>query len=60
MKKITAKSSVYLALAIIGLAFAVYSIKVKNYILLLVSIIFAVVSTDNIFCNLGDKNSIRK
>lgn len=60
MKKLTAKASVYLALAIIGLAFAVYSIKAKNYILLSVSIIFAIVSADNIFCNLGGKNSIRK
>lgn len=57
MKRLTAKASLYLALAIIGLAFAIYSIKVKNYILLSVSIIFAVVSADNIFCNLEDKSN---
>jgi|GEM_PF-3970869 hypothetical protein len=52
MKRLTAKSSAYLALAIIGIAFAAYSIKAKNYILLPISIVFAAVSADNIFCNL--------
>ena len=55
MKKLTARAAAYLTLAIIGLAFAVYSIKIKNYILLAVSAIFALVSIDNIFCNLKDK-----
>lgn len=58
MKKLTAKATAYLVFAIIGLAFVIYSIKAKNYILLIISIIFALVSIDNIFCNLKDKNSI--
>jgi hypothetical protein len=52
MKRFTAMASAFLALAIIGLCAAVYSIAIRNYILLAVSIIFAVVSADNIFCNL--------
>ena len=52
MKKFTIKSTVYLILAIIGTIFTIYSIKVKNYILLIVAILFAIVSADNIFCNL--------
>ena len=52
MKKLTAKSGIYIALAVAGLAFAVYSVKSKNYALLAVSILFALVSADNIFCNL--------
>lgn len=56
MKKLTAKATAYLILAIVGLAFAIYSIKVKNYILLAVSAIFALVSADNIFCNLKKRN----
>ena len=54
-KKFTAKSTVFLLLAIIGLVFAAYSIKIKNYIMLVASILFAAVSTDNIFCNLKKK-----
>lgn len=52
MKKLTSKASAFLALAVIGLASAAYSIAAKNYILLAVSAIFAFVSADNIFCNL--------
>ena len=52
MKKLTAKATAYLALAVTGLAFAIYSIKVENYILLVVSVAFALVSADNVFCNL--------
>ena len=52
MRKITKMAAVYLALAIIGIMFAVYSIEIKNYILLVVALLFAFVSTDNIFCNL--------
>ena len=52
MKKFTAKSFIFLFLSIMGIAFAVYSIKISNYILLAVAILFAAVSTDNIFCNL--------
>ncbi|MBI2657776.1 hypothetical protein HYX08_03730 [Candidatus Woesearchaeota archaeon] len=52
MRKLTKKAAVFLALSAIGLAFAVYSIKAKNYILLAASILFAAVSADNIFCSL--------
>jgi len=52
MKRFTAKAIVYLVLSMMGIAFAVYSIKIKNYILLAVAISFAFVSADNIFCNL--------
>ena len=54
MKKFTKKAAIYLILTIIGLIFAVYSIKLKNYILLVVAILFVLVSADNIFCNLKD------
>lgn len=52
MMKLTKKAAIYLSLAIIGLIFAVYAIKAKNYILLAASVLFAAVSADNIFCNL--------
>ena len=52
MKKLTKIASIYLILAIIGASFAIYSITIKNYILLAVAILFAFVSADNIFCNL--------
>lgn len=52
MTKLTKKAVIYLVLSMMGLIFAVYSIKVKNYILLVVAILFAAVSADNIFCNL--------
>jgi len=48
MSKLTFKSSIFLVLAIIGLVFAAYSIKLKNYILLIAAILFAAVSADNI------------
>ena len=50
--KLTKKASTYLILSIIGLVFAVYAIKAKNYILLVIAILFVFVSADNIFCNL--------
>ena len=52
MRKLTIKSIIFLVLAITGVAFAVYSLKIKNKLLLVVSILFALVSADNIFCNL--------
>lgn len=52
MRKFTTKAIIFLFLSIIGLVFAVYSIKIRNYILLTVAILFAAVSADNIFCNL--------
>ena len=52
MKTLTTKASIYLILAVIGIISAIYSIKIKNYILSAVSILFATVSADNIFCNL--------
>ena len=55
MKKFTKTATVYLVLSIIGIAFAVYSITVKNYILLVIAILFAFVSADNIFCNLKER-----
>lgn len=55
MKRFTVKASLYLILAVTGLAFAAYSIKVKNYVLLAIAILFTIVSADNIFCNLKDK-----
>ena len=56
MKHFTQRATIYLILAIIGLISAVYSLKIKNYILLIVAILFAAVSTDNIFCNLRKEN----
>ena len=55
MKKFTAKSTVFLIFAIIGVLAAIYSIKVKNNILLVAAVLFAAVSADNIFCNLKKK-----
>jgi len=52
MKKLTPKAVIFLILALIGLFFAFYSIAAKNYILLIVAILFTTVSADNIFCNL--------
>ena len=52
MERLTKKAAAYLVLAIIGLIFAVYSTKARNYILLVAAILFAAVSADNIFCNL--------
>lgn len=52
MTMLTKKAAIYLVLSMMGLIFAVYSIKVKNYILLVIAVLFTAVSTDNIFCNL--------
>ncbi len=52
MIRLTAKTTIYFILTIIGTISAVYSIKIKNYLLLIVAILFTVVSADNIFCNL--------
>ena len=54
MKKLTKKAAIFLVLTIIGIIFATYSFKIKNYFLLIVAILFAAVSADNIFCNLKD------
>ena len=55
MKKFTAKSVAFLILAVIGMLVALYSIRIKNQILLVAAVLFAAVSADNIFCNLKDK-----
>ena len=55
MKEFTTKAIIYLILAIVGITVAAYSIKMQNYILLAVAILFAAVSADNIFCNLRVK-----
>ena len=52
MKRFTKKANIYLVLAIIGTIFIVYSIKLKNYIVLITAILFTAVSADNIFCSL--------
>ena len=52
MKKFTTKAAAFLIFAIIGALVAIYSITIKNYILLSAAVLFAAVSTDNIFCNL--------
>ena len=52
MKEFTPKAAIFLILAVMGTVVAVYSIKIKNYTLLAVAILFAAVSADNIFCNL--------
>ena len=52
MRELTTKATIFLVLAVIGLMFAIYSINAKNYILLTVSILFAAVGADNVFCNL--------
>lgn len=54
MKAITTKAKIFLLLAIVGLIVAAYSIKIRNYILLVAAALFAFVSADNIFCNLAD------
>jgi len=59
MKRLTGKAAVFLALSAAGIAAALYSLKIRNYILLAITILFAAVSADNIFCNLKD-NSIKK
>lgn len=53
MRKLTARASVYLVLAIIGILFALYSIKLENYALLVIAVLFAFVSAENIFCSIG-------
>ncbi len=53
MKRLTWKASIYLILAAFGTSAVVYSIKVGNYVLLVAAILFALVSLDNIFCNLN-------
>ena len=50
--KLTKMAAMYIILAIIGIVFSVYSIKAGNYILLAAAGLFAIVSADNIFCNL--------
>ena len=55
MKKFTTKAAVFLIFAVIGALIVVYSIKIKNYILLVAAALFAAVSADNIFCNLKKK-----
>ena len=52
MKKLTTKAAIFLILTIMGVVVAVFSIKIQNYVLLVVAILFAAVSADNIFCNL--------
>ena len=58
-KAFTGKAAIYLVLAIAGLAFAWHSIKISNYVLAVIALLFALVSADNIFCNLKDKNLIK-
>lgn len=52
MRAFTPKAIIFLILAVIGLAAAVYSVQMSNHILTSVAILFAAVSADNIFCNL--------
>ncbi|MDP3765882.1 MAG: hypothetical protein Q8R04_05195 [Nanoarchaeota archaeon] len=56
MKHFTQRATIYLILAIMGLIFSIYSLKIKNYILLIIAILFTAVSADNIFCNLRKEN----
>lgn len=53
--RLTKRGYTYLVLTTIGVVFTIYSIQVKNYILLIIAILFTLVSTDNIFCDLGKK-----
>ena len=55
MRKFTPKAAIFLILAIAGGIVALYSIKAQNYILLVIAVLFAAVSADNIFCNLKGK-----
>ena len=52
MKTFTPKAMIFLILAAIGAAVAVYSIKMRNHILTAAAVLFAAVSADNMFCNL--------
>lgn len=58
MKRLTTKATIYLLLALIGLAFTSYSFKIKNNLMLIASVLFAIVSADNIFCNLRDEQKL--
>ena len=55
MKRFTTKAGIFLVLAIAGMLVAVYSIRIKNNILLVAAVLFAAVSADNIFCNLKNR-----
>jgi len=55
MKQFTLRSYIYTALALIGISFSVYAGIMGNKILLGVSVLFALVSIDNIFCGLFEK-----
>ena len=53
----------YFALAVAGVIFIFYSIRVRNYALLATAILFSIVSADNIFCGFkakGPKIFIKK
>lgn len=50
MKKFNTRFMVFLILSIIGMVVAVHSVILKNSVLLIASILFAAVSTYNIFC----------
>ena len=55
MRIATLRPVVYFALSAVGLIFAVYSIAIKNYSLLIISILFAGTSAYNIFCGIKTK-----
>ena len=55
MKKFTPRSYMYTFLALVGIVFSIYAGMVKNKILLGAAILFALVSIDNIFCDLVGK-----
>ncbi|MEK6942628.1 MAG: hypothetical protein AABX00_01030 [Nanoarchaeota archaeon] len=55
MKKFTLRSRIYAILALIGIAFSVYAGMVVNKILFGVSVLFVLVSIDNVFCGLSKK-----
>ena len=54
------RAFIYAILTIIGILIIIYSIKIKNYILMVVAVLFAYVSADNIFCSFGKKVEKKK
>lgn len=60
MRKFITKAFAYLVLSIIGAVFSIYAIQARNLVLLIAAVLFAIVSADNIFCNLKDKKLSKK
>ena len=49
------RAAIFSSLTVIGLFAAFYSVGIKNYLLALISVVFAFVSFYNIFCGFKKK-----